>query len=175
MVDEGKKVIASYDETVEKLAGELKEKGFTDRTYSIVRWQGSAPALVLKELPPGQALTDLGLARPPAQDRDGRGHSDPVSLENIADIDADYMFFGTLGGSSVDNPEAGGSSDDAAGAEAYQTALGVPGFAELKAVTEHHVIPVDGSLWTSTGGPLLRQRIVEDVRTFLIEKNGAGL
>ena len=39
-------------------------------------------------------LSDLGLQRPPAQDREGKGHSEPVSLENLSDIDADYMFIG---------------------------------------------------------------------------------
>ena len=58
-----------------------------------------------------EALTDLGLKRPQNQDRMGLGHSDPVSLENLNQIDADYMFFGTLGGSSQDNPNAGGTAD----------------------------------------------------------------
>ena len=37
------------------------------------------------------------------------------------------------------------------------------GFTNLKAVKDDHVILVDGSKWTSTGGPLLLNGIIEDV------------
>ena len=57
---------------------------YGDKTFSIVRWAGNGPALILKELPAGQVLNDLGLKRPEAQDRNGQGHSEPVSLENLA-------------------------------------------------------------------------------------------
>lgn len=47
------------------------------------------------------------------------GHSEPVSLENIDQIDADWIFLGTLGKSSVNNPSAG----RATGVEASEAAL----------------------------------------------------
>lgn len=150
LAEKGAEVLAAYDERVTGVKAALVDKGLDQKTYSIVRWQGNGAALVLKELPPGRALTDLGMKRPPNQDTEGRGHSEPVSLENIADIDADYMFFGTLGGSSVGNPDAGGSADVDAADEALESAQAVPGFAALNAVAQDHVIPVDGSVWTST-------------------------
>ena len=90
-----------------------------------------------------------------------------MSLENLSDIDADYMFFGTLGGSSVGNAHAGGGSDTASAEQALTTAREVPGFAALAAVRNGHVILVDGSLWTSTGGPLLMSRIIDSVQEAL--------
>jgi iron complex transport system substrate-binding protein len=166
----GNKVLSAYDAKVTKVASALKSKGLDTKTYSIVRWQGNAPSLILKELPQGQALTDLGLKRPAAQDKEGRGHSEPVSLENIDTIDADYLFFGSLGGSSVNNPNAGGAADDAAAEKAVAEAEKVPGFKELGAVKAGHIIPVDGSVWTTTGGPLLMNRIVDDINANLVEK-----
>ncbi|KHL16323.1 UNVERIFIED_CONTAM: iron siderophore ABC transporter substrate-binding protein, partial [Mumia flava] len=127
----GDEVVEEYETLVDRVSGELD--AFADDTFSIVRWQGGAPALILTELPPGRALTDLGLARPAGQDRRGRGHSEPVSLENLAEIDADYMFFGTLGGSSVNNPQAGGGTDVAASQAALADALEAPGFTRLTA------------------------------------------
>ncbi|WAL41474.1 ABC transporter substrate-binding protein [Brevibacterium sp. BRM-1] len=171
---EGQKLLSGYDQRVKDVGGQLKKKGYGNKTFSIVRWQGSAPALVLKELPPGQALTDLGLKRPKSQNRDGRGHSDPVSLENIATIDADYMFFGTLGGSSVNNPDAGGAADAQAGQESLAGAMSTPGFSALTAVKDKHVFPVDGSLWTSTGGYYLMNTIVDEVSEILIDQDGKG-
>ena len=155
-------VEATYDKDVAQAKTALAGR-YAAKTFSVVRWQGSSASLILKELPAGIALTDLGLARPKSQDRDGRGHSEPVSLENLGQIDADYLFLGSLGGSSVSNAQAGGASDSAAAKQAIEQAEQVPGFTQLKAYREHHVLPVDGSLWTSTGGPLLMQRLVESI------------
>lgn len=163
---EAEQVIADYDAKVAAVKEQLGST-YAGKTFSIVRWQGGSASLVLKELPAGMALEDLGLARPPSQDRRGRGHSEPVSLENLDQIDADYLFFGTLGGSSNDNPDAGGTSDVAGARKALAEAEKVPGFTRLKAYTEGHIIPVDGSLWTSTGGPLLMQGLIDAVREAL--------
>ncbi len=159
-------VVATYDA---KVAQTRKALGATyaGKTFSVVRWQGGSASVILKELPAGQALTDLVLARPKSQDKRGRGHSEPISLENLDQIDADYLFFGTLGGSSNGNPDAGGSSDKDGAAAALNEARSVPGFSALKAVTAGHVITVDGSLWTSTGGPILMQGLVDDVKAAL--------
>lgn len=164
-IEQGERVIADYEAAV--AAARVALAPVQAKTFSIVRWQGTAPALILKELPPGQALTDLGLRRPAAQDTFGRGHSEPVSLENLPCIDADYMFFGTLGGSSVSNPNAGGTADLAGAEQALKSAELVPGFTRLGAYRAHHIILVDGSAWTSTGGPLLMNRLVDDVRKAL--------
>ena len=43
----------------------------------------------------------------------------------------------------------------------------VPGFTRLNAYRQDHIILVDGSAWTSTGGPLLMNRLVDDVRNAL--------
>lgn len=166
LADEGEQVIAAYDARVAELAPRLS--GYADATFSIVRWQGGSASLILKELLPGRALADLGLRRPENQDVFGRGHSEPVSLENLQDIDADYLFFGTLGGSSVDNPDAGGSSDVGSARQALADAEAVPGFTQLQAYRYGHIIPVDGSVWGSTGGPLLMNRLLDDIQTALL-------
>lgn len=166
--ERGKQVLAAYDARVKDVKKRLAP--YADDTFSIVRWQGSSAALILNELPPGRALLDLGLRRPKNQDRDGRGHSEPVSRENLTEIDADWMFFGTLGGASVDNPGAAGGTDSEAAQRALAEAEKAPGFTSLKAFRDDHIILVDGSRWTSTGGPLLMGKIVEDVQRSLVEE-----
>lgn len=158
---QGAEVIADYDQQVTDAAAKLG--GYDEETFSVVRWQGGSAAMILTELPAGQALSDLGLQRPENQDRRGRGHSEPVPLERLAEIDADWMFFGTLGGSSVGNQNAGGTADAAGAEKAYQAAVEVPGFDKLTAYQKGQVVLVDGSLWTSTGGPVLMQRLVADI------------
>ena len=159
--DEAARVIEEYDtrtaEVGRRLAGE-----YGDKTFSVVRWLGSGAGLILKELLAGQALQDVGLSRPPSQDREGPGHSEPVATEKLSDIDADYMFFGTLGGASVGSPTGDGSSDVAAAEVAIDKARETPGFSDLRAVKEDHVIPVDG-YWTSAGGPILMRLLVDDI------------
>ena len=161
----GEEVVAAYEAEVAKAAERLGD--YADQTFSVVRWQGGSASLILKELPAGMALEDLGLTRPKGQDRRGRGHSEPVSLENLASIDADHMFFGTLGGSSTNNPSAGGSSDVEGARKALAQAEKVPGFTSLEAYRKGNVHLVDGSLWTSTGGPLLMRGLVESVEEAL--------
>ncbi|MFT4231649.1 MAG: iron-siderophore ABC transporter substrate-binding protein [Leucobacter sp.] len=166
--DEAERILAEFDDYAADVKQRLADAGYADKTFSIVRWQGSNASLILKELPPGMALEAIGLRRPPAQDKEGRGHSEPISLENLSDADADYMFFGTLGGSSVNNPVAGGTADISGAELAYEEAQGVPGFTQLTAYRDGHVILVDGSLWTSTGGPLLMHGIIEFVEEALL-------
>lgn len=155
--------LAEFDQHVADVSARLKDAGYLDQTYSVVRWQGDSAGLILKELPAGQALTALGMKRPANQDRDGEGHSEPVSRENIDQIDADWIFFGTLGKSSVNNPSAGGATGVEASAAALEEAKNTVGFDSLGAVQANHVIPVDGSLWTSTGGYLLMDGIVSSI------------
>ena len=161
--DEAATKLAEFDQHVSSVSARLKDAGYLDQTYSVVRWQGDSAGLILKELPAGQALTALGMKRPANQDRDGEGHSEPVSLENIDQIDADWIFFGTLGKSSVNNPSAGGATGVEASAAALEEAKNTVGFDSLGAVKAGHVIPVDGSLWTSTGGYLLMDGIVSSI------------
>ena len=152
MVDKGEEVIKAYESNAATLKNQLAPK-YGDKTFSIVRWAGNGPALILK--------------RPEAQDRNGQGHSEPVSLENLATIDADYMFLGTLGGASQKNPNAQGTAGLQGAEEALNKAKETSGFTNLKAVKDDHVILVDGSKWTSTGGPLLLEGIIEDVKKAL--------
>ncbi len=163
---QGQQVITDYQARVADVSGRLGSNA--NAQISVVRAQNNGFSLILKELPPGLVLTDLGLRRPPSQDREGRGHSEPISTENIDQIDGDWVFLGTLGGSSVGTPDAGGSADvTAAQAAIDQAAGGVPGFTDLTAYRNHRIVPVDGSVWTSTGGPLLIAAILDDIERTL--------
>ena len=163
VTDEASTKLADFDAHVAAVSSRLNDGGYLDQTYSVVRWQGDSAGLILKELPAGQALSALGMKRPANQDRNGEGHSEPVSLENIDQIDADWIFFGTLGKSSVNNPSAGGATGVEASEAALAEARASVGFDSLAAVRAGHVIPVDGSLWTSTGGYLLMEGIVVNI------------
>lgn len=162
LADRGTEFKRTFEDRVSEKRRALEAK-YSGKTFSIVRWQGSGPSLILKELPAGEALEALGLRRPDTQDHEGRGHSEPVSLESLSTIDADYMFFGTLGGASQANPHSEDDPGLDSAHKALATAEGVSGFKDLRAYRTGNIILVDGSLWTSTGGPLLMNGIVDDV------------
>ncbi|QDP98090.1 hypothetical protein FOE78_21260 [Microlunatus elymi] len=99
-------------------------------------------------------LKGLGLTRPANQQKSMSGHSDPVSLERLDAIDADWMFFGALG-------------DKAASQQAYRQAQKVKTFQQLSVQQAHQVVPVDGSAWTSAGGPLATRLVLQDTAAAL--------
>lgn len=157
----GRQVLQEYDDRVAEIRARLGANA-TARV-SIVRWGGiGLPSVLMRELAAGRVLADLGLRRPASQDRTGPGHSVPISLENLRQIDGDWMFLGALGTGS-----SGGVSDTpadlTAAREALRTARDTPGFTRLRAVEAGHVVPVDGSAWTSAGGPLAERVVLDDV------------
>jgi iron complex transport system substrate-binding protein len=86
----------------------------------------------------------------------------PISLERIADLDADWMFVGALGTGTA-GAVSDSDADVAAAKVAIRDAHDTPGFDLLNAVRRDHVVPVDGSAWTSAGGPLAAGIVLDDV------------
>ena len=64
LVDQGKKVEEDYEKLTEQLKKEL-EPLYGDKTFSIVRWTGNGPALILKELPRWAGAFRFGAAASP--------------------------------------------------------------------------------------------------------------
>jgi iron complex transport system substrate-binding protein len=160
--DDGEQVLAKYDARVTELKGGLGANA--GATASIVRWSGiGLPAVFGNELCAGRVLTDLGLRRPKSQDLVGPGHSIPVSLEQIEDLDADWIFFGALGAGSAEAGSVDMPADATSAEGAIEIAEDTPGFTRLKAYRTEHIRPVDGSAWTSAGGPLAANVVVDDV------------
>ncbi len=159
---EGADVLAAYDQHVNET--KLALKGKTDQQISVVRWAGiGLPAVFGNELIAGRVLTDIGLQRPKSQALKGPGHSIPVSLEELEAIDGDWIFFGALGGGSADAGGVDTPADVASAQQAIAYAKDTPGFTRLKAYKANQVIPVDGSAWTSAGGPIAAKVIVDDI------------
>ncbi|WP_043529843.1 iron-siderophore ABC transporter substrate-binding protein [Litchfieldella xinjiangensis] len=123
---------------------------------SLVRWMPQGPLVMSEQLfstgllaAAGFEVTDAGLVK------GGRPHSDPLSLENLARIDNDWLFLATL------NEE---------GEAALESARTSPAFSRLSAVENDRVVPVNGQLWTSATGPLAASAILDRIA----EVTGAG-
>ena len=153
--DRASAFMADYRQRADTLKAALANRGLG--TVSIVRWNPKGPAFMQNDAFAVRVLADIGLRRPAQQDEPGIAHSKIISLENLHLIDAQIIFLGTL-------------SDRGEAVTAMKRALETPAFRELTAVKNGRVIPVDGSLWTSLGGPLAALRILDDVERLLLEK-----
>nr|WP_141317584.1 iron-siderophore ABC transporter substrate-binding protein [Halomonas halmophila] len=125
-----------------------------DTTTSLVRWMPQGPLVMSSELfatgmleAVGLNVTDAGLVK------DGRPHSDPLSLENLEQVDQDLLFLATL-------------NDD--GRQALEAARQSPAFARLDVVQRDRVFAVNGQLWTSASGPLAAQAVLDDIEAALL-------
>lgn len=80
--------------------------------------------------------------------KQGRPHSDPLSLEALSQIDGDWLFLATL-------------NED--GEQALATAKDSDAFRRLSVVENDRVVPVDGQLWTSASGPMAAQAVLDNI------------
>jgi iron complex transport system substrate-binding protein len=82
-------LIAAYGAQVARLQAALgADRGAT--TISVIRFRPGQVRLYLKSSFIGYILQDVGVGRPASQDRDE--FSAEITLEQIADVDADYIF-----------------------------------------------------------------------------------
>ncbi|MEQ4539265.1 MAG: iron-siderophore ABC transporter substrate-binding protein [Billgrantia sp.] len=138
-------------EQVDARAAEVAERIAADEAPSavLVRWMPQGPMVMSADLftagllrAAGVVVHDAGLTR------ENSPHSDPLSLENLSRVDADWLFLATL------NEE---------GREALQAAQATPAFARLDVVARDQVVPVDGQLWSSATGPLAALTILDQL------------
>ncbi|CCH30007.1 iron-siderophore ABC transporter substrate-binding protein [Actinosynnema sp. NPDC047251] len=143
-------VLKDHDKKVADTKGALGANATAE--VSLVRWNPQGPTYLQKQHFASTVVGELGLKRPQAQQTDGTGPSDPVSLEKLDVLDADWLFLGTL---------------NADGAGALKQAEANPTWTQLKAVQAKHVVTVDGVPWTSRGGPVAAGVVLDDIRKAL--------
>ncbi|MFY1679296.1 MULTISPECIES: ABC transporter substrate-binding protein [unclassified Streptomyces] len=145
-LDEANEVI-SEQEAAAKAAGEKlgDDKG---AEVSIVRWNPDGPSWMESQQFASGVVLEMGLKRPAAQDKEGNAHTPSLSLEKIDEIDGDWLFLSTL------------TSD---GEKALEEVQSKAAYKELNAVKNDHVVTVDGSVWSTRGGPIAAGVVLDDV------------
>lgn len=124
------------------------------QSLSIVRWNPKGPSYMYKDAFASRVAQELGLVRPAHQQEAGHTHSPALSLEALERLDGDWLVIGTL--------SATGEAVDA-----MQQATTQPAFRQLGAIRNQHYSAVDGSLWTSVGGPLAAMQVIADLQQLL--------
>ncbi|MBB5319955.1 ABC transporter substrate-binding protein [Marinobacter oulmenensis] len=127
------------------------------RDATLVRWMPQGPLVMAEGLfsasilqAVGFDVTDNGLVK------EGRPHSEPLSLENLSSMDQTWVFLATL-------------NED--GQKALDSARKSPAFARLEAVEAGRVASVSGQLWTSASGPLAVLAILDDIEVAVRDMN----
>ncbi len=145
--------INAVEERAAALASDLEKAGVGGNAF-VVRWMPGGPMVMSKNLFTAGLLADVGLTVEDAGLVGERGvHSDVLSLENLAQVDGDWLFLATL-------------NED--GQEALESAKQSSAFTRLEVVQREQVVPVNGQLWTSANGPLAAQAILDDVEAALL-------
>jgi len=149
--DEVEAKLAELDEQLETMHSYWEKP----QTVSVVRWNPQGPVLMSGKLFTGQLIRAAGLETLPlADDLGNRPHSDTLSLENLVQIDADWLLLASL---------------TADGEAALIEAQKQPAFQRLSAVEKDQVKVVDGQVWSSGYGPLAAQVIIEDLSQLVKE------
>jgi len=118
-------------------------------TFAILRWMPTGPVVMNAALMPGSILQRAGgVPVGPATTLGARPHTDPLSLENLGQVDADRIFVASL---------------NAQGRAALEAAQQQPAFTRLRAAQGGAVTPVDGGVWSSSSGPIAARMVVEDL------------
>ncbi len=149
---EAKAVLERYRARVEEARQRLA--AHQGETLSIVRWNPKGPSYMFKDAFASTVAEDVGLRRPAHQQDRGHTHSMALSLESLELLDADWLVIGTLA-----------TSGEAV--EAMNQAEQTPAFRQLSAIQAKRFGAVDGSLWTSLGGPMAALQVIEDIEGLL--------
>lgn len=145
--------IAEVDQRTAELAEALAAADVSGTAF-LVRWMPGGPMVMSENLIATGLLERVGLDVQGADLIGERGvHSDVLSLENLAEIDGDWLFLATL-------------NED--GQAALEAAKQSAAFTRLEVVQQEQVVPVNGQLWSSANGPLAAQAILDDIEAALL-------
>ncbi|MCQ3978184.1 MAG: hypothetical protein DPW09_32565 [Anaerolineae bacterium] len=155
---EAEQLLSDYDAHVAEVQAVLGDK-LDSATVSIIRFRPGQVRLYLKSSYIGYILQDVGLPRPASQDKDV--FSAEISLEQIAEVDADYIF---VTGYAQDDSELG-------------TFLESPLWQTLQAVQNERVIDVNDDTWIAGLGVQAANLVLDDLYQFFLKEDvtaGAG-
>ena len=151
-LNKGDELKGKIDEIHTRLA-DLKSQLPEGKTVSVVRWNPQGPIVMSDRLFIGQILETLGMKVPEiATGMGARPHSDTLSLENLSQVDGDWLYLATL------------NSD---GKEALDAARKQPAFERLDAVKQGHVVTVDGQIWSSGYGVMAADSVLDTLESTL--------
>ncbi|KZO00803.1 ABC transporter substrate-binding protein [Pseudobacillus badius] len=156
--EEGKQVIADFDQRVQELKGLLGDK--LKQKVSIVRFMPGDVRIYHKDTFSGVILDQLGFARPEGQDQPDFAEKN-VTKERIPAMDGDILFYFTY-----DPAESKGEAP-----KLEEEWVEDPLFKNLNVVKNNNIHKVDDAIWNTAGGVVAANLFLDDIeKYFLTEK-----
>ncbi|RKN76075.1 AraC family transcriptional regulator [Paenibacillus ginsengarvi] len=149
--DEGDKAMAAFNKRVADVKAKLGSKAATK--VSIVRFSASQVRIYQKQTFSGVLLSQLGIARPAAQDKDN--FIEVMTKETIPSMDGDVMFYFVS--------EVAGKNDAAKVVEEWKND---PMFKNLNVAKTNKVIQVDEGIWNSAGGYKAANLLLDELAAY---------
>lgn len=146
---EGKAVLDDYNKAVEQTKAHLGDK--TNMRVSLARFQPGKVRVYYKNNFAGIILSQLGFARPDAQNKDD--FSADITQEQMTVLDGDVMFYFV--------------SDRQGDTGAKKTAeewLGSPLAQNMNVVKKKRAFVVNEPIWNTSGGIIAAKLLLEDIR-----------
>lgn len=150
---EAQAALQEWQERVTSFKQKLQEK--PDLQVSLVRFAPGMARIYYKDSFPGQILEEVGLQRPPQQDKDA--FADEVGFENIPAMDGDILFYFTY------------DEGDNRGEKVAQQWLNHPLWQNLDAVKRDRVYAVNDTHWTTAGGIQSAHQVLDDLNRYIFE------
>ncbi|MFE5318036.1 ABC transporter substrate-binding protein [Paenibacillus sp. NPDC056579] len=149
--EEGLKALAAFDKRVSEVKAKLGSKAATQ--VSVVRFSATQVRIYQKQTFSGVLLKQLGVARPPAQNKDG--NIEVMSKERIPEMDGDVLFYFVT--------ETPGKTD---ADKVVKEWMNDPLFQNLKASKNGKLIQVDEAIWNSAGGIEAANLLLDELVAF---------
>ncbi|GAB2693197.1 hypothetical protein GCM10027018_10840 [Paenibacillus thermoaerophilus] len=143
--------MAAYNEKIQEAKSKLGDK--LSKQVSVVRFLPQAVRIYQKDTFAGVILSDLGFARPPAQDKDQ--FMEVITKERIADMDGDIMFYFNA---DYDADKGGTKNQEAWFSD--------PLFAGLNVAKNNMAFKVDEVIWNLSGGIISAKMLVDEIVTY---------
>jgi iron complex transport system substrate-binding protein len=153
--EEGKKVMAEYDQRIEDMKGQLGDK--LNQEVSMVRFLAGDVRIYHKDSFSGVILEQLGFARPAEQDKDDFAEKG-VTKERIPAMDGDVLFYFTY---ETGDGEANKLAEDW---------INDPLFKNLEAANAGNVHEVSDAIWNTAGGVIAANKMLDDIEKFFLEQ-----
>lgn len=145
-------LLAEWDNRVSDFRQKLGDQRIE---ISLVRFMPGTARIYYKDSFPGQILSEAGLARPDAQDKND--FAQEVSLEQIPQTDGDVLFYFVFGGVGAEQSVS----------TITQPWLEQPLWQQLKAVQQGSVYAVEDEIWTASSGIKAANLLLDDLYTYL--------
>ncbi|NQD67127.1 iron-siderophore ABC transporter substrate-binding protein [Bacillus haikouensis] len=153
--EEGKEVIAQYDQRIEDLKGKLGDK--LNQEISMVRFLAGDVRIYHKDSFSGVILDQLGFARPEDQDVDDFAENG-VTKERIPAMDGDVLFYFTY------------ETGDGEANKLAEEWINDPLFKNLEAAKAGNVHEVSDAIWNTAGGVVAANKMLDDIEKYFLEQ-----